>query len=256
MLHRPTVRAAVATLAGAALSACAPEPTALTSAPATSPALAKGQTDTDARAIWSFFPTVADGTPAGLVGDGKTAQGPFAGDGPSVYEGNVCGVHAKIFWDNATGAGSGDATLQPDKHWNNLSKSQKADCGGSPRVVKAALGADHGTVAAWFMNARQVMQLTGEPGTVGYRTFQISTTLAACEFLRYNAEVSGVANPNGQIKITYLGDVVDGRRTWIAESQGAHTAGCYAYKNGSYVWDGVRRPIPFRVQIVERPYGT
>jgi hypothetical protein len=221
--------------------------------------LARGQTDTDARAIWSFYPTAADGSTSGMTGDGRDAQGQAVAAGaPSVYEGNVCGVHAKIFWDNTGASQSGDAILQPDKFWSSLGKAGKAACGGTPRAVRAALGPDRGTVTGWFLNTRQIMQLVaGGAGTVGYRNFQISTTLAACEYLRYNNEVAGVdpAGTAGQIKITYQG-VVDGRRTWLAESQGAHKAGCYADVNGAYAWDGVSRAIPFRIRVVEKPFGS
>ena len=66
-----------------------------------------------------------------------------------------------------------------------------------------------------------------------------------CERVNFRTEIGG------QIKVTATGLDALGRRTWVAESQAPHTAGCYKTVKGKFVWDGVQRYVPFRMTITE-----
>jgi|SRR5688572_24939203 len=151
-------------------------------------------------------------------------------DGGGTYTHGVCGVEAVIHTSV-----SGDATL-------NLPGSS-GGCAG-PRRMSVNLGGTHGTRSAWFMNVRQVRQLT--PGNTRMQDLRIYVSgLKACEWVEFNA-VTG-----GQVLVTAGTDGLE-RNTWIAESVGSHSAGCYRAVKGKYSWDGIVRSVPFRVSITER----
>src|SRR5450759_1063872 len=64
-------------------------------------AKAAASIDTDSRARFTVYATMSDGTtPTGIIGDGRLSDGSAALGAPSEYQGNLCGVTAKIFWYN------------------------------------------------------------------------------------------------------------------------------------------------------------
>jgi hypothetical protein len=221
----------------------------------------KGNTDTDSRAIFAFYGTTAYGA-ASLLGDGRDANGAGSGLDPSTYQGNRCGVHAKIFAANETASQSGDAVIQPSGDYN------KVQCGAA-RTLTANLG-NGSALSVASMNVKCVMQLVPESGvgpcwdpeaqidptdpTIGYYTMGVTTETRACERLLWNPEVAG-GSPDGYVKVTYLGTTQPGgARQWSAETQPPHAAGCHTWKRGKYTWDGTTRTVPFRIVITEVPF--
>jgi hypothetical protein len=222
----------------------------------------KGNIDTDSRAIWAFHGTTADGA-AALLGDGRDANGAGSGLDPSTYQGDRCGVHAKIFAANETASRSGDAVIQPAGDYNQV------QCGAA-RTVTASLGSGS-ALSVWSMNVKCVMQLVPGYGigpcwdpeaqidptdpTIGYYTMGVTTESRACERLRWDPEIAGGAF-SGHVKVTYLGTTgPGGARQWSAETQPPHAAGCYTWKKGKYSWDGTTRTVPFRIMITEVPFA-
>jgi len=227
----------------------------------------RGNTDTDSRATFAFFATAADGSAANLRGDGRDADGMGTGLDPSTYQGDRCGVHAKIFAVNPEGSASGDAVVQP------AGDAQHGTCGAA-RELSAHLGG--GVVEpVRSLNIKCVMQLV--PGsavgacpypdmhidpldpTVGY--YPLGADATGCARLRWNPEVLGGAAGTGpfpgNVRVTYLGTTgPGGARQWRAETLPPHAAGCYVWKKGTYTWDRRTRIVPFRVVITEVPFAA
>jgi hypothetical protein len=224
--------------------------------------LARGNVDTDPRAVWEISGTLLDGTSSGLLGDGRDADGNPSTTGVSEYRGDRCGVNAKIFATD-WGSGSGDAVLQP------VEVPLTGQLCGAERTLRARLSG--GTVRSIeFMNMKCLMQLV--PGwsgaacphpdtsvdpndpTVGYYPIGADVPDRACGRLRWNPEVAGGA-ASGNVRVTYLGTTgPNGTRQWRAETQPPHAAGCYTWRKGDYVWNGVTHTVPFRIVITEIPY--
>ncbi len=156
-------------------------------------------------------------------------------DGRGPYVGNTCGVGGKIFIAN----GGGDAVFNPYQ----TSPVTSPVCDGSPRVVSIELGA-LGIQSVFGTNVRDVDHLAAGDSRLQDFGFGLVNS-KVCERVNYRVGIGG------QIKVTATGLDALGRRTWVAESQAPHTAGCYKTIKGKFTWDGVQRYVPFRMTITE-----
>lgn len=194
-------------------------------------AKAAASIDTDSRARFTVYATMSDGTTrAGILGDGRLSDGsPAALGAPSEYQGNQCGVTAKIFWYNTKLSHSGDATFDPD--------ASSATC-GAPRKLGFMIGGTAQMIGP-FTNVNQVMQLT----TVGQSRTQAMTF-----------DATGLANCGriifSQVNVTRLsGNTSGGKGTWTVESTSA--GGCYRFSKGAYRYTGTSYTLPFHFLITE-----
>lgn len=156
-------------------------------------------------------------------------------DGRGAYVGNTCGVGGRIYIAN----GGGDAVFSPYQ----TSPTTSPLCDGAPRVVHVDLGA-LGVQSVNGTNVGDVDHLLAPNSRLQDFGFGLINS-KACERVNYRAAIGG------QIKVTATGLDALGRRTWVAESQAPHTAGCYKTVKGKFVWDGVQRYLPFRMTITE-----
>lgn len=154
-------------------------------------------------------------------------------DGRGAYVGNTCGVGGRIYIAN----GGGDAVFNPYQ----TSPVTSSLCDGVPR----ALTIDLGSLGVQSVSATNVADvdhlLTSRLQDLGFGL----NDSKVCYRVKYNAEVGG------QALVTYTGRDALGQRTWVAESQAPHYAGCYKTIKGKLTWDGVQRVIPFRMTITE-----
>jgi hypothetical protein len=204
-----------------------------------------GSTDTDPRAKWDFHSTLADGTPAKLTGDGRSDVG-VSGADPSVYQGDVCGVSAKIF----VGNGGGDAVIDPDKNYS------KGSCDGGARYLRFDLSDGNSPVKAGaFTNARGVWK---------YREGETRDTIMQywynnipnCEILRFSNEKTPDGTQLSPVRTTRLAnDPITGAGRWTVESvantKGEHRAGCVNWIKGAYRLTDQTYNLPFRATITE-----
>jgi len=154
-------------------------------------------------------------------------------DGRGPYVGNTCGVGGRIYIAN----GGGDAVFNPYQ----TSPTTSPLCDGAARVVNINLGA-LGIQSVSATNVADVDHLvTSRLQDLGFGLVNSNI----CTRVKYNTQVGG------QALVTYLGLDALGRRTWVAQSQAPHYAGCYKTKKGTQTWDGVQRVIPFRMTITE-----
>jgi hypothetical protein len=156
-------------------------------------------------------------------------------DGRGPYVGATCGVGGKIFIAN----GGGDAVFNPYQ----TSPTTSPLCGGVARVVYVDLGT-LGIKSVFGTNVRDVDHLVAGNSRLQDFGFGLVNS-KECERVNYRADIGG------PIKVTATGLDALGRRTWVAESQAPHTAGCYRTIKGKFTWDGVQRYVPFRMTITE-----
>jgi len=157
-------------------------------------------------------------------------------DGRGPYVGGACGVGAKIYVAN----GGGDLVLNP--YQTNPTTSPL--CGGVARVLNINLGS-LGVQTVFATNVSDVDHLvTSRTQDLGFGL--VNTNI--CQRVKYNVEVGGTG---GQALVTYTGLDALGRRTWVAESQAPHYAGCYKTIKGKLAWDKIQRVVPFRMTITE-----
>ena len=156
-------------------------------------------------------------------------------DGRGPYVGNTCGVGGRIYIAN----GGGDAVFSPYQ----TSPTTSPVCDGAPRVVSVDLGA-LGIQSVLGTNVRDVDHLVAGNSRLQDFGFGVINS-KVCERVNYRVGIGG------QIKVTATGLDALGRRTWVAESQAPHTAGCYRTVKGKFAWDGVQRYVPFRMTITE-----
>jgi len=231
-------RSASISLLVAGAAACSRElPTSQQTEVSPDIAMARTVTDTDSRLRVEYFSLMSDGSAAGITGDGRLADGAVDPSGTvSSYQGDLCGVRAKIFWYNTSGSQSGDATLDPD--------ADRATC-GAVRYLNFRFQSTPVPVSA-FANVRQVMQLA-----VGESRLQ-----------RMGYELGNVANCNRivfdgatQILVTRTDTNIDplAARTWKAESQAPHQGFCEVFSKGAYRPNGVVYTLPFRMTLTEIP---
>jgi hypothetical protein len=203
-----------------------------------------GSTDTDPRARWDFYSTLSDGTPAKLTGDGRSVLGASGAD-PSVYQGDVCGVHAKIF----VGNGGGDAVIDPDKNYSSGS------CTGGARYLQFDLGDGKDPVKAGaFTNARGVWKyLEGETRDTIMQYWY--NNIPNCEILRFSNEKTPNGTQLSPVRTTRLAkDPITGAGRWTVESlakNGEHRAGCVNWIKGAYRLTDQTYNLPFRATITE-----
>jgi hypothetical protein len=161
-------------------------------------------------------------------------------DGRGPYVGNTCGVGGRIYIAN----GGGDAVLNPYQ----TSPTTSPLCGTppTPRVLNIDLGT-LGMQSVFGTNVRGVDHLSylAVPNwTLQDYGFGLVET-SVCERVNYRV------GDGGQIKVTATGLDVLGRRTWLAESQSPHTAGCYKTVKGKFTRVGSPIYVPFRLTITE-----
>lgn len=192
-------------------------------------AKAAASIDTDSRARFTVYATMSDGTtPTGIVGDGRLSDGSPALGAASEYQGDLCGVAAKIFWYNTKLSRSGDATLDPDANSPTCGTARKL--GFMINGTKQMIGP--------FTNVNQVMQLTAGQFRLQAMTFD-ATGLANCDRIIFS-----------QVNVTRLsGNTSGGKGTWTVES--TSTGGCYQYSKGAYRYTGTSYPLPFHFLITE-----
>ncbi|MDP9348929.1 MAG: hypothetical protein M3P24_07300, partial [Gemmatimonadota bacterium] len=225
----------------AALAAgCAENPTTAEITAPEEAQFGKTSTDTDPRAIWEYFPSFTDANgpqTSRLTGDGRDSLGAATADGSSIFRGDKCGVHAKIF----VGNGGGDGVLDPDMNYD-----RNTVCEGGKRYLQFNLGTSGTVKAGAFTNAFGIWWF--DPGEsrvqkMNYRYNNISN----CEILRFED-----ANGLSAVRVTRVDDGT-GAKQWTVESlpnnkDGKHLAGCYVYSKGSYVFNGKTYDMPFRAR--------
>lgn len=192
-------------------------------------AKAAASIDTDARARFTVYATMSDGTtPTGIIGDGRLSDGSPALGAPSEYQGSLCGVTAKIFWYNTKLSQSGDATLDPDAN---------APTCGAPRKLGFTIGGTAQLIGP-FSNVNQVMQLAVSQSRLQAMTFD-ATGLANCSRIIFS-----------QVNVTRRSGNTSGLKgTWTVESTSA--GGCYQYSKGAYRYTGTSYALPFYFLITE-----
>ncbi len=227
----------------AALAAgCAENPTTAEITAPEEAQFGKTSTDTDPRAIWEYFPSFTDANgpqTSRLTGDGRDSLGAATADGSSIFRGDKCGVHAKIF----VGNGGGDAVLDPDMNY------KEGSCSGGARYVQFNLGSSVVKAGA-FTNAFKVWHFT--PGQSQVQMMRYSfNNIPDCERLTFEA-----ANDLSPVRVTRVDDGTDGKpKQWTVESvpaaDGKHWAGCYVFRGGKYVYNNTKYEMPFSARITE-----
>lgn len=218
-------------LAAALAAACTQDN--MSTGPSTDTAqLAKGNTDTDPRAMFDWV----DKDGHGIRPDGRFLKtiadpDPWASISTTVsrYENGICGVTSKIF---ASDGASGDAVNNPVG--SSLTKSQKATCTdagetATPRSISLIYRnpSDPTKVVAtetggWFHNVNDAWHIIpdGATKTDGEFGWHAGTY---CDFTNY-----GRAAGSDKVHITRRDVLVNGvaKRTWYVRSQGNHMAYC------------------------------
>ena len=252
-MKRRTFPACVLTVA-VILTGCEAERAAAPLA-TTAPLLAKGgNVDTDSRAIvvWEDYVTVSEGVtvPAGIHGDDYDILSTL--NGADAYQGQVCGVHAKIFNTSAL-SGSGDLVFDPD--FDAPGKS----CNGVSRKLLFHFSHDTttagpATAIGTFTNVRRIWfdPVLGVPRLQAMRFIFVNQS--GCETLEFNSAVGG-----DDIMVTQLPDTPDALlepvRNWRVESAGRHRAMCMVTSKGKSVQNGTKfLPFAFTVTEVKYPY--
>lgn len=213
-------------------------PTAVHSEGATFGKTSSGSTDTDPRARWEFYSTLTDvdATQSRLYGDGRDVNGGTT-TGASVYQGDMCGVHAKIF----VGNGGGDGVIDPDKNYKT------GACTGGARYLNYNLG--NGTViqAGSFTNARGVYHLSTKGAFNEQDMWHSYTNIPNCESLRFEKALGSGVRATRLSENTAAGQ-------WRVETIGDHIGRCYNYVKGKYVHrDGVdpQFTMPYHAVVTE-----
>lgn len=227
----------------AALAAgCAENPTTAEVVSPEEAQFGKTSTDTDPRAIWEYFPSFADANgsvqTSRLTGDGRDALGAATGNGTSIFQGDKCGVHAKIF----VGNGGGDGVLDPDGNYD-----RGTVCEGGKRYVQFNLGSSTVKAGA-FTNAFGIWWFNLGESRVQKMNYRYNN-ISDCEILRFED-----ANGLSAVRVTRVDDDT-GAKQWTVESlpnaDGNHVAGCYVWSKGSYVFNGKKYEMPFSARITE-----
>jgi hypothetical protein len=219
------------------MTGCAPAPTDV-SAPGTPPVFAKGGAGTNSKAVWSWYSTMTDGSPALLAGDGLAVDGATPAE-PSGYEDGLCGVRATIDW-YGTAKPSGDAFFGPT--------SLAADVGcANRRYQSAMIGGTSATLVNWPGYVNGIMQL-GLNQQVTKDVLWGPTNNLPCARIKFVSSTgSGVT-----VKRT-AGNTSGLTGEWVIESTGSHLAQCWIFvRPNTLTWDGhTAYFLPFRARIVE-----
>ena len=234
-----------AVLALCALGACTDSPSA-PRVDRSTPAFAKAVSGAiDSRTQWFFHRRLSDGTTATkLYGDGRWLDGTSVANpvtDSSGYDGEVqCSVRATINWYKSSPPPTGDAFFGPEGSSSPL-------CQNSARRLTADIGAVPLSVA-WTTFVREIMQVAIGQSRTQDQGWGPVDAIANCGRLRYS-----LADLGSGVKVTRVsGNTSRIAGTWVVESQGTHTAGCYGDgKGNTLVHTGPDFYLPFRVTIVE-----
>jgi hypothetical protein len=249
MKHRTCHACAIAITI--AFTACSPD-RAVAPVADVAPSFAKaGNIDTDSRAILVWDDQVivnSVAVPAGIEGDDYDRYSTLAGTDDE-YQGQVCGVHAKIFNTSAL-SGSGDLVFDPD--FDAPGKS----CNGVSRKLRFHLSYDEAsgvpgsaTLIGTFTNVRLIWEIAAGQSRQQAMRF-IFVNQAGCEALEFNSAIGGGAN---DVQVTGLADGPNGRR-WRVESTGTHRAMCMVSSKGKSVASGTTKYLPFAFTVTEVKY--
>src|SRR5688500_4060113 len=216
-----------------------------------------GNVDTGSRALLTWDSEVnvaAPGAspvmaPAGIRGDGRDRFG--IASAVSEYQGEFCGVDAKIFWNSADFSGSGDLTFDPDMSYSADMKGCGTRrmllfhlsyvAGGSPGPASA--------IGAWS-NARQVIQLSslGDSRSQFLRFWYMK--LRNCDRIDFDSVWgNGAAN----VRVTRLANLADGAKVWRVESEYPHLGMCTTFGGNTTTARGTKY-LPFGFTATEVPY--
>ena len=240
--------ALAATLILSAIAAgCADAPTQLADPEA--PSFGKGNVDTDARAILAWAdamdagpPGSPDIVPTRIRGDGRIENGTPSAGTPSRYQGEFCGVRAKIF-----DGGSGDLVFSP------AFVKETMECAGVVRTLGFDLGGGTLIQVNTFTNARNLRDLAVGAERIQNMPFD-AINRSGCESLRFRADsVSGV-EISSQTIARRLPDLTGGVRQWRVESHRTHSARCMISVRGRLEPAGAPVYLPFSVTVTEVPF--
>jgi hypothetical protein len=222
---------------------CAESPTQV--ADPEHPSFGKGNVDTDPRAILEWAEWVYAGTDSAVAtrirGDGRLENGTSAAGATSRYQGEFCGVHAKIFQ-----GGSGDLVFSP------AFNKETMECAGVVRT----LGFDGGSGVIQvntFTNARNLRDLAVGAQRVQNMPFDYVNS-SGCESFRFRADSVNGLEISSQTVATRLPDVAPGVRQWRVESRSTHSARCMVSLKGRLEPTGAAVYLPFSVTVTEVPF--
>jgi hypothetical protein len=212
------------------------------------PSFGKGNVDTDPRAVVEWANAMDIGTPGfpnivptRIRGDGRLENGTSAAGAASRYQGEFCGVHAKIFQ-----GGSGDLVFSP------ASNKETMECGGVVRT----LGFDFGSGPIQVNTSTNARNLRGL--AVGVQRVQNMPfgyiTSSGCESFRFRADSINGVEISSQTVATRLPDLAPGVRQWRVESRSTHSARCMVSIKGRLEPTGAPVYLPFSVIVTEVPF--
>jgi hypothetical protein len=174
---------------------------------------------------------------AGIIGDGRLADGASAGAGDSEYQGHFCGVSGGITND----------VREPGDLFYDADSGPTSYC-GFPRYFVFNLDGVP-TRSAPLSRVFGIWSLgVGQSANKG-QAFGVQ--LPNCALLAFNSEY-GVDD----LKVTRIDSGI-GPRQWTIQSQGAHMAACANLaKKGpvSYIPTGKKYYLPFAITVTEVPY--
>jgi hypothetical protein len=212
------------------------------------PSFGKGNVDTDPRAVVEWANAMDIGTPGfpnivptRIRGDGRLENGTSAAGAASRYQGEFCGVQAKIFQ-----GGSGDLVFSP------ASNKETMECGGVVRT----LGFDFGSGPIQVntsTNARNLRDLAVGVQRVQNMPFGYITS-SGCESFRFRADSIDGVEISSQTVATRLPDLAPGVRQWRVESRSTHSARCMVSVKGRLEPTGAPVYLPFSVIVTEVPF--
>ena len=217
------------------------------------PSLAKGgNIDTDSRAllVWEDSVSIVGSPtkiPAGIQGDGYDRLSTDTVADADAYQGQVCGVHAKIF-NTSSLSGSGDLVFDPDfdapgKSCNGVSRKLRFHLSRNTAADDAGPPTPMGT----FTNVRRIWALKSGHTTQTMRF--IFADASGCEALDFNPAFGG-----DTVRVTSLAPSSDGSANWRVESTGDHRAACMVTSKGKSVANGTKfLPFAFSVTEVKHP---
>ena len=194
---------------------------------------------TDSKAIWFWYSTMSDNSPALFYGDGLAADGATPAE-PSVYEDSRCAVRATINWYGSANP-TGNAFFGPT--------SQVADVGCPNRRYQRAVIAGAPAVAVnWPGYVNNIMQIP-LGGTITEDVMWGPTNNLPCARIRYV-----VTAGSGVIVKRTAGNSTGLAGEWTVESTGSHLAQCWVFvRANTLAWDAAHTTylLPFRARIVE-----
>jgi hypothetical protein len=214
--------------------------------------------ETDPLAIWEWFAIHPEGSEDGseaafslVRGDGKATDGKTAlgSDSPltGAYEGEVCGVHAKIFWSGSNYGG--DAVFDADFN-------RDSSCG--PRYLEIDLPG--GTVQdAPFINVREIMYVGEQEIQQQLLRLGNLRNIPECEYMQFGVRTEDPDDEpwrvqSGGVYVTGLEgtgpEATRGGGHWEVKTVPPHTGTCYYTARGKTV-EGQSYTVPFHFEVTE-----